>query len=167
MAGKIRLSLHVSETSFTPEWDFHSPWSLNLQLNLPLSRNHELRLKCRLNNPLDAIFVSYPIGCLSYHPHWIFLETFLFKNLIRQPNPLLCISKHLKSRVSEVQRKTGAELAYTIVLWGRIWDVTICFFAHNAVRDEFSTRRIALKGLKPSFGVVVSWITRPNFQQCS
>ena len=25
IAGKIRLSVHKSETSFNPEWDFHSP----------------------------------------------------------------------------------------------------------------------------------------------
>ena len=42
---KIRLLVHESETSFNPEWDFHSPWSFNPQLNLPCK--HELSLKCR------------------------------------------------------------------------------------------------------------------------
>ena len=33
IAGKIRLSVHESETSFNPEWDFRSPWSFNPRLN--------------------------------------------------------------------------------------------------------------------------------------
>ena len=45
VTGKIRLLVHESETSFNPEWDFHSPWSFNPQLNLPCK--HELSLKCR------------------------------------------------------------------------------------------------------------------------
>ena len=39
ITGKIRLSVHESETSFNPEWDFHSPWSFNPQLNSHLNTN--------------------------------------------------------------------------------------------------------------------------------
>ena len=42
IAGKVRCSVHESETSFNPEWDFHLPWSFSPQLN-----EHELSLKCR------------------------------------------------------------------------------------------------------------------------
>ena len=63
---KIRLLVHESETSCNPEWDFHSPWSLNPQLSLPCK--HELSLKCRSRLKLNLDSCKLPLrACLRSH----------------------------------------------------------------------------------------------------
>ena len=64
IAGKIRLLVHESETSFNPEWDFHSPWwSFNPQLNLPCK--HELSLKCRSGLKLNPDLCKLPLSLFA------------------------------------------------------------------------------------------------------
>ena len=63
---KLGLSVHESKTSFNPEWDFHSPWSFNPQLNLPCK--HELSLKCRSGLKLNPDSCKLPLcqcNCVS------------------------------------------------------------------------------------------------------
>ena len=58
ISEKIRLSVHESETSFNPEWDFYSLWFFNPQLNLPCK--YELSLNCRSDWNSIRIHVNYP-----------------------------------------------------------------------------------------------------------
>ena len=82
IARKIRLSVHESETSFNPEWDFHSPWSFNPQLNSPCK--HELRLNpdsCKL--PLNALCEGLNNLCDENNESCVLcLFTWLFCNSI-------------------------------------------------------------------------------------
>ena len=60
IARKLRLLVHESETSFNLEWDFHSSWSFNPQLNLPCK--HELSLKCRSGLKLNPDSCKLPLN---------------------------------------------------------------------------------------------------------
>ena len=71
ITGKIRSLVHESETSFNPEWDFHSQWSFSPQLNLPCK--HELSLKCRSGLKLNPDSCKLPLSpnTLINQFHWL------------------------------------------------------------------------------------------------